>query len=122
MFFQKMVLIIGIIMLIIMLVIVGYSLSKSSYLKDWPPVIGECPDYWEDLIGNGEGCYNSKSLGICNIPSDSDDNVMNFNVSPFNNFELGNCAKYKWATNCKVTWDGITSGVSNPCQNIKTII
>ncbi len=41
-------------------------------------------------------------------------NAMNFNKMPFTGNE-GNCAKYRWATSCNVTWDGITSGVKNPC-------
>jgi hypothetical protein len=40
---------------------------------------------------------------------------MNFNQSPFTDDD-GDCAKYNWANSCKVTWDGITSGVKNPCD------
>jgi hypothetical protein len=117
--FQKIVLTIAIIVLIIMLVIIGISLSKSSSTETWPPVVGECPDYWVDLSGNGEACYNSHSLGVCNIPSEGENATMNFNQGPFNS-ENGNCSKYKWATGCKVTWDGITSGVKNPCDTTTT--
>jgi hypothetical protein len=48
---------------------------------------------------------------------------MNFNQSPFNTSN-GTCAKYTWATNCGVTWDGITSGVPNPCidENASNVI
>ena len=72
-------------------------------------------DYWVDLKGNGEACSNVKKLGVCN----ADDSTMNFNEMPFIG-ENGTCAKYRWATRCKVTWDGITSGVTNPCTTPDT--
>jgi hypothetical protein len=112
--FQKIVLIIAIIVLIIILVLIGVTLSKASYAESWPPVVGECPDYWLDLSGNGEACFNSHSLGVCNIPTTDNKATMNFNQSPYNG-DNGTCSKYTWATNCKLTWDGITSGVKNPC-------
>ena len=117
--FQKIVLIIAIVALIIILVIIGMTLSKASNTESWPPIVGACPDYWVDLKGNGESCMNTHSLGTCNLPSEQDTNTMNFNQSPFNS-DTGTCSKYKWATGCKVTWDGITSGVSNPCDTTST--
>ena len=117
MFFQKSILVMATILLIVILVIIGMSLSKASAEDNWPPIVGECPDYWVDLSGNGEACLNSHRLGKCNIPSESNKATMNFNVSPF----IGNtCAKYNWANTCGVTWDGITSGVSNPCDTSTT--
>lgn len=113
--FQKIILIIAVVGLIVMLVVIGISLAKSSGSGVvWPPVVGSCPDYWLDLKGNGEECYNVKSLGICNIPNTNEKNTMNFNTAPFNG-DNGTCSKYNWANNCKLTWDGITYGVSNPC-------
>ena len=113
--FQKIILIIAIIVLIIILVLIGIALSKSSNSESWPPVVGECPDYWVDMSGNGEACFNSHSLGKCNIPTENDKATMNFNQAPYNT-DNGNCSKYKWASNCNITWDGITSGVKNPCD------
>ncbi len=119
MIFQKMVLTMATILLIVILIIIGIALSKASVSEIWPPIIGECPDYWIDMSGNGEACFNSHSLGRCNIPSDPKANnmkeTMNFNQSPFTG-DNGQCAKYNWANTCKVTWDGITSGVKNPCD------
>jgi hypothetical protein len=60
--FQSIILTIAIIGLIILLVVIGYSLSKSSSTVVWPPIVGSCPDYWMDLKGNGEECYNVKSF------------------------------------------------------------
>lgn len=115
--FQKTILIGAIILLIIMLVVIGVSLSKSTNEQVWPPIIGECPDYWVDMSGNGEECLNSHSLGKCNLPVDGQPGMdtMNFNEAPFNSAN-GLCAKNKWARACDITWDGITSGVKNPCD------
>ena len=113
--FQKLVLILAIILLLVILVVIGVMLSKSNAGENWPPVVGECPDYWIDMSGNGEGCFNSNSLGRCNLPGNRNNlNEMNFNQLPFTGND-GSCAKYRWATACNVTWDGITSGVKNPC-------
>ena len=112
--FQKIVLIIAIVILLIILVVIGVTLSKLR-IEEWPPTVGECPDYWVDMSGNGEACFNSKSLGRCNKPDDKNKNEMNFNQSRFTGND-GNCAKYRWATTCGVTWYGITSGVKNPCD------
>jgi hypothetical protein len=117
--FQKTILMIAMIGLIILLVVIGVSLSKSSSEMVWPPLTGSCPDYWLDLKGDGESCYNTKSLGKCNLPGTNEKNTMNFNVSPFN-AENGTCSKYTWANRCGVTWDGITYGVNNPCTETTT--
>ena len=113
--FQKVVLILAIVALIIILGVIGGALSHAKENTNWPPIIGECPDYWVDMSGNGEACYNKHSLGKCNVPSKDNQSVKNFNEFPFvgNNSE---CAKYRWANACDVTWDGITSGVKNPCD------
>lgn len=115
MIFQKIVLTIATILLIVILVVIGVSLSKASVEDTWPPIVGECPDYWVDMSGNGEACFNSHSLGRCNIPSEGEKGTMNFNQSPFTG-DNGLCSKYNWATSCQITWDGITSGVKNPCD------
>lgn len=113
--FQMIVLTTAIIILILVLVVIGVALSKASEENSWPPIVGECPDYWTDISGNGEACFNTHSLGRCNIPSKNNKATMNFNKSPFLGDD-GICAKYRWATSCNVTWDGITSGVKNPCD------
>ena len=106
--FQKIVLIAAIIILIIALIFIGMALSYSQD-KHWPPIVPQCPDYWEaDGSGNNSTCTNVKNLGTCN-------SVMNFNSAPYTGAS-GTCAKYNWANNCGVTWDGITYGVNNPCQ------
>lgn len=117
--FQKIVLTIATILLIVILVVIGIALSKASQSEIWPPIVGECPDYWVDMSGNGEACLNTHSLGKCNIPSEGNPNTMNFNTSSFTQ-DNGTCAKYTWANTCQITWDGITSGVKNPCDTSTT--
>lgn len=113
--FQTIVLTSAVVILIILLVVIGITLSNASTDTYWPPIVGDCPDYWVDMSGNGGACLNSHSLGRCNIPREGEEITMNFNQSPFTGSN-GTCAKYNWATACQVTWDGITSGVSNPCD------
>jgi hypothetical protein len=114
--FQKILLFLATLILIIVLVTIGVMLSKTKNAEvKWPPVIGQCPDYWIDEKSNGEACFNAKHLGKCNIPTEENDATMNFNQSPFTGVN-GICNKFKWAKSCGVTWDGITSGVSNPCN------
>jgi len=106
--FQRIIIIIGIVLLIIALIAVGIALSNTSAAQTWPPIISDCPDYWVDMSGNGAKCSNVKNLGTCTT------NPMDFSAAPFNGAN-GLCAKYTWANTCNVTWDGITSGVPNPC-------
>ena len=102
--FQKIVLVVAIIVFIVALVFIGMGLNKANKEKSWPPIVGSCPDYWEDT---GKGCYNKLSLGKCNIPTYDNRNLMDFNVTPYNTSE-GACAKAKWAKECGVAWDGIS--------------
>ena len=110
--FQRIISIIAIVILIICLVIIGITLSRSNKTQVWPPMVGDCPDYWVDTSGNGGNCVNSKGLGTCSASGSS----MNFTAAPYVGSN-GLCSKYNWATKCGLTWDGITSGVSNPCDS-----
>jgi hypothetical protein len=113
--FQKTVLIIAIIVLIITLVVMGLVLSSGSG-ETWPPSVPVCPDWWiADGSGNNSTCINVKDLGVCPAQSGKKHQNMNFNSSIFTG-DNGTCAKYTWANKCKVTWDGITYGVENPCS------
>ena len=114
--FQKAVLIAAIIILIIVLTLIGFALNQGKKGR-WPPLIGDCPDYWVDLSGNGQKCVNKMNLGngTCR-PARSDKFLtMDFTQPAFSGGN-GLCAKYKWANNCGVSWDGITYGVDNPCN------
>lgn len=116
--FQKFILFAAIIILIIALVVIGIALSYAKSDEAWPPVTPDCPDYWK-LNGSGDNatCINVKDLGTCPPQSGQKHLKMNFNTSAFEG-ENGNCAKYNWAKNCGLSWDGITYGVNNPCQTV----
>jgi hypothetical protein len=110
--FQKVVVISAIVILIIALAVIGVSIKKST-ISTWPPMVPNCPDYW---IGDGSGnCINMKNLGTCPPQSGQKHLTMNFTNAPFNGSN-GNCSKYTWANSCQVSWDGITYGVTNPCN------
>uniref|UniRef100_A0A6C0H5H9 Uncharacterized protein n=1 Tax=viral metagenome TaxID=1070528 RepID=A0A6C0H5H9_9ZZZZ len=81
----------------------------SSNYSNWTPIVSDCPDYWT-FNPDDKLCYNTHNLGI-NPPS-----PMDFNTS----FYTGSdslCNKYTWATQYKLQWDGITSGIPNPCDD-----
>ena len=109
--FQQIVLTIAIIFLILILVVIGYSLSNSKTDKNWPPIVANCPDYWEDItdstlaaVGSVK-CKNTQSMGTCVA-----DKIFVKTDTP--------CDKYKWAISCGATWDGITYGYGQykPCD------
>ena len=107
--FQRIVIYLGVVLLLIALILIGYTFYTSKVTEQWPPIIGDCPDYWVDTSGNGGNCVNTHSLGTCSA------NTMNFSVAPYIG-STGLCAKYKWANTCGITWDGITSSVPSPCD------
>lgn len=113
--FQKIILIIAVIILTITLVFIGVVLSYSKNRNTWPPIIPECPDYWSMDLSNN--CINTKDLGTCPPQSGQKHLKMDFNSPTYSGYN-GLCAKYKWANNCKVSWDGITYGGSNPCTKL----
>lgn len=198
--FQTIVLAVAGITFIITLGLVGFLISsKQDSDMKWPPVTGDCPDYWLDMKGDGSKCVNKQKLGTCMIPGKNalstpftptftkntntttanavidtrkNSNVpqckgdcvknqqcegflydntshqcsfvglgtegetelngtdyyvrdtpkesskyMNFSVAPYaGTTPSAMCSKYTWAKNCGVTWDGITTATSNPCN------
>ena len=109
--FQMIVIYLGITLLLIALILIGYTFYTNKVTEQWPPIIGDCPDYWVDTSGNGGNCVNTHNLGngTCSAKT------MNFSVAPYIG-STGLCAEYKWATACGITWDGITSTVPSPCD------
>jgi len=97
--FQKTVMTVAIVILIIVLCFIGIVLYRQKSSIVYPPVIPNCPDYW-DVSGNK--CINSMSLGNpqCNVPMDFTTAKWSGNTS--------NCLKYMWAKSCNLTWDGIS--------------
>lgn len=96
--FQRIVVLIAIVLLIIALVFIGYALYSHKFNKQFPPVTAECPDYWVAKDGK---CTNPKNLGKCTGP-------MDFNTANFQG-DGGDCAKAEWANNCNISWSGLTT-------------
>jgi energy-coupling factor transporter transmembrane protein EcfT len=112
--FQKIVAMIAIIILAINLVFIAIALENSKN-ENWPPIVASCPDYWlSDGSGNNLTCTNIRDLGTCQPQGGDRHLTMKFNSPPFTGAN-GTCAKYTWANNCKIAWDGINYGVNNPC-------
>ena len=95
--FQILVLIAATVILIMSLIIIGYMMNRNQRNQPWPPIVGKCPDYW-DISGNM--CFPPES-GI-NAGSGLT-GTTGINLQDFKKCEL-----YTWATNHKVSWDGIT--------------
>lgn len=113
--FQQTIIFCAIVILIISFIFISFTLIYGKKNGYWNPVIGDCPDYWIDISGNGDSCVNVKNLGTCK-PADGNKHLtMNFNSSIFTDTN-SKCAKYNWANSCGLSWDGITYGVSNPCE------
>ena len=102
--FQKTVSTIAIIILIVSLCFIGIMLYRQNNVLSYPPVIANCPDYWD---ASGNMCINSMNLGNsrCSVP-------MDFTTAQWSG-NNSTCAKYTWATSCNLTWDGITNQVDS---------
>lgn len=104
--FQSTVMTVAIIFLIVSLCFIGLALYNQKYKSEFPPVIPNCPDYW-DMSGNM--CNPHPKVGnqsaACTVP-------MDFNSGAW--AAGGKCAKYKWAKECNLTWDGITN-IADTC-------
>ena len=109
--FNKIVLTIAIVVLLIALIVLGIFLSKSMFEDTYPPVISDCPDYWDVS-------YNTANDVICTnistINSGKGTNeCSNYEVNQFLNegTEINDviCNKQKWAKSCGITWDGVTN-------------
>jgi hypothetical protein len=110
--FQQIILLIAFIILLIIFLFIGGSLAYASKNGTIPPDLPQCPDYWEiETTATGSQCVNVQNLGTC--PAASGDTNLSIDFSSGNFTD--NCAKYTWANNCNIAWDGLTYGSDNPC-------
>lgn len=109
--FNKIVLYTAVIILSISLITLGIFLSKSMFEDSYPPIISDCPDYWDVS-------YNSNNDIICKNTSTinegrGDAACTNYPVTEFESSGSDKysviCEKYKWAKRCNLAWDGITN-------------
>lgn len=113
--FQKTILGISCIVLILSLVIVGYTLSKSLHKDAFPPIISSCPDYWDVSNNVGSSDYTCVNKGINKGNADATVELASFLPSEGNNEQEILCNKYEWANKNNVVWDGVTNN-SKPCD------
>lgn len=116
--FQRIVLIITFISFILIIGIISFGVLSTKKKAQWPPILGDCPDYWVDMDGKGSKCVNTHDLGTCVPDLTKEQHLsMDFSVNPYIGVD-GRCSKYKWAQKCGVSWDGISYGygATNPCD------
>ena len=113
--FQKITLIVALVIFIILMIFIGAVLYKNKYEKKFPPIISSCPDYWideEPPISANElsniDVKTTKCKNIKNLGKVSCSKTMDFK-GEFWEGKSGDCNKAKWARNCDLTWDGITN-------------
>ena len=110
--FQKTAIVIAVVLLVVILALVGYAFYNKKYTESFPPVVAQCPDYWElqadSSVPSGHVCANVKKLGSTNCESRID-----FSVAPWVGSQ-GLCNKQGWAKNCGLVWDGVTNA-GNAC-------
>lgn len=94
--FQKIVMMAAIVVLIVTLTMIGIAMNKQKKNAIYPPVLAECPDYWQNTV-DGE-CKRGALYNRGDCPS----NTVDFS-------SMSDCAKYEWASGCGVTWDGISN-------------
>ncbi len=108
--FNKIVLMVASVLLILGLIIIGIFIVGALEGEAFPPVITDCPDYWNVT-------YNSAGQIICRNNQINDgypiNRCRNYPTSKFNaNGTSANdiiCEKSKWAKECNIHWDGITN-------------
>ena len=132
--FQKTVLGVALIILIIMLIIIGMLITKARESTVYPPGALNCPDYWVEST-NAAGdilCQadmsNRTNVGDLQLNSELDpkpDNAtLNFSEDGWDVTGNGNltyessvdfpgysitCKRRKWANTYGVQWDGISN-------------
>tara|TARA_B100001769_G_scaffold271658_2_gene264819 strand:+ start:8611 stop:8958 length:348 start_codon:yes stop_codon:yes gene_type:complete len=105
--FNSIVMIVATVILILTLTMIGVALKNQKNLMSFPPIISECPDYYEiGVIGQDTICNKKSGLDISK-------DIETCNKLKISNASYqgtgGLCEKRKWAENCGVTWDGVTN-------------
>ena len=113
--FQKITVAIVFITLLVLFIFIGGSLAYAKKNVADTQILPQCPDFWEiEETDTGPKCVNVQDLGTCPAATGDEHLTVDFNSDNFTD----NCAKYTWADNCNVAWDGLTYGVANPCIKV----
>tara|TARA_B100000965_G_scaffold157690_1_gene131446 strand:+ start:1205 stop:1564 length:360 start_codon:yes stop_codon:yes gene_type:complete len=116
--FNNSVLTIATIILLIALILVGLFLAKTMFEDSYPPIISDCPDYWDvDHDGNDNVVCKKNKINTGRGGAQND-RCNNYPVSSFSGSDKKGilCEKYKWAKQCNITWDGVTNN-NKACIN-----
>jgi hypothetical protein len=123
--FQKIVLIIAIIILIVSLVFIGMQIKKSNSKQVWPPIVPQCPDFWVVDATTGK-CKPTANAPVSKCTTENPDGI-DFTIGDYAG-PNGACRKKQWANDCKksatdntpapIAWEGITYGTADPCNNV----
>jgi hypothetical protein len=122
--FNRTVLVVATILLILGLIIIGFFIVKSIQDSEYPPVISDCPDYWNVTYdADGKVVCTSNSINTATTSNNSNNSNNRCNTYPVALFTASGstkadilCEKNKWAKDCNIHWDGITNN-SQACIN-----
>lgn len=120
--FNKVVIIVTSIVLIISLLVYGVlinSAQKNDY--KFPPQISKCPEYWDissnsnntickerGINNNNNNFSNTANSSVLTINSDNNDISYNTYIMKYNDKD-SICGIYEWSNSNKISWSGITN-------------
>jgi hypothetical protein len=126
--FQIIVLSIATVVLILVLTLIGITMSGQNGSTVFPPTAADCPDYWP-ARADGSGCNiplpvkgsvnlggiydkgNNLLLNAANTNASLRTDATGTNYINFSDSKLwsGVCAKKKWAASNNIFWDGVSN-------------
>ena len=114
--FHKISLILASVLLIIALIITGVLIYNSLMEKAFPPIISDCPDYWNVHRDENNNiiCRNLSTVNR-GSPKCQDYPVTGFSQNGTSEHDLI-CEKQRWAESCGIYWDGVTNN-KTACNN-----
>ena len=119
--FQSIVMTVAIILLILCMAAIGAIMYYDEKDVAYPPVIANCPDFWQEKHGEdgSEVCVPNADIALPHIKEGCLPEYIDFNTPEYTG-KSGNCQKKLWAEGCGFSWDGLTQPSSrNPCKEFE---
>ena len=115
--FNKTVLMVASVLLILGLIIIGLFISKNIEKSAFPPIISDCPDYWNVEYDSNQKkkCQNNSINSGLNSSDCRTYPVALFSAAGTSDADII-CSKKRWAKRCNIHWDGISNN-SQACVN-----